>query len=483
MAVYKDEEELLKKEPTTTVDKYAGTDYHADAVKAAQAGDWDLAKEMLGMREEKVIATGKNYGKTSMDIWNELQETYGQKKPVTYEAPAYESSYSPQIDSMVNAILNREEFSYDHETDPSYQAYAQQYKRLGDRAREDTLGDIAGLTGGYASSWAASAASQAQNDYNSQLSGIIPELREAAYNRYMDEYNMDVTNLGLLQGLDDRDYSRYRDTVADGQWKTQFDYNVSRDEAEDEKWNTQFNWNKYVDEWNMDNTEATQKFNQLMTKWQTRGYADEEIAKELGVPVGATTESYYFNKLSQQMAQDEFDWKKDTAKTADLLNKWQIMGYADEEVAAGLGVEVGTRTESYKFKEISAAMEQEDRNKANESDNDPLIASIARTASEMASKDTDGYDNAAKYILANVSSADEFYKAGAQAGIPEVVLNEVFDSFYNQALKDSENDVEQDYTYYATLMGQQEDPEAWLASNKWVIPADILEDLYKLLDY
>ena len=228
----------------TTKDQYTGTNYHQDAIDAAIAGDWDAVVDALNSRETKVSATGQNYGKTSAQIYSELWDLYGQKKS---EIPEYDSQYSSQIDQLLDSILNREEFSYDHMTDPSYQAYADQYKRLGDRAREDTLGNIAAMNGGYASSWAASAASQAQNDYNQQLSDIIPTLYEAAYNRYMDDYNMDVTNLGLLQGMDNTYYDRYRDTVADSKWAQELDYQKYRDEVADSQWYDTFNWNKYVE--------------------------------------------------------------------------------------------------------------------------------------------------------------------------------------------------------------------------------------------
>lgn len=415
-------------------DPYAGTDFHQDAINAAIAGDWDAVVDALNNREDKVAAQGgNNRGKTSAQIYQELLGLYGQKTP---EIPEYNSQYSSQIDSLLNSILNREEFSYDYTTDPTYHAYAQQYKRLGDRAREDTLGDIAGLTGGYASSWAASAASQAQNDYNQQLSGIIPTLYDAAYNRYMDDYNMDVTNLGLVQGVDNMYYDRYRDTVADSQWQQEFDYTKDRDKVSDSQWQQTFDWNQYVDKWNMDNTEATQKFDQLMSKWQLTGVADDEVAAGLGVPVGATTESYYFNKAQLTL---------DQAKLAQSAR---------------------------------------DNGGGDEPETNQLVESIIRNAKARVDK-TEDYSEGARYILSAVSSADEYYKVGAQAGIPNTILNDVFDAYYDQALRSSgdEDAGEKGYTYYAALMGQQEDPEAWLEANKYSIPADILEDLNKLLDY
>lgn len=342
--------------------------------------------------------------------------------------PEWSNTLTPQIESLLNKILNREDFSYDYTTDPSYLAYADQYKRLGDRAREDTLGDIAGLTGGLPSSWAVSAASQAQNDYNQQLSGVIPTLYDAAYNRYLNEDSLMRDDLGLLLGIDQTNYDRYRDTVSDSQWQQSFDTSNSQ-------WQQSFDWNKTVDQWNMSNTESTQKFDQLLTKWQMTGVADEEVAAALGVPVGATTESYYFNKAQLSL---------DQAKLAQS---------------------------------------QRESSKVNENANQ-LEASIARNAANLINN-TESYANGANYILSAVSSADEYYRIGSSAGIPTSILDEVFDSFYDQALKEPDGDDtgENSYTYYAALMGQQEDQAAWLEANKWYIPADIFEKLTKLLDY
>ena len=410
--------------------KYAGTDYHQDAINAAMNGDWNAVVDFLNQREVKVSEQGgDNRGKTSAQIYAELWDLYGQQMP---EIPEFNSQYSSQIDSLLNQILNRQPFSYDHTTDPTYLAYADKYKRLGDRAREDTLGDVAALNGGYASSWATTAASQAQNNYNQQLSDVIPTLYDAAYNRYLNEDSLKRDDLGIVQGIDQTYYDRYRDTVSDNKWQQEFDTSNSQ-------WEQTFDWNKKVDEWNMSNTEATQKFDQMMSKWQLTGVADSEVAAALGVPVGATTESYYFNKASLAL---------DQAKLA--------------QSAKGNGNGNGT---------VNA-------------ENQKLTDSIIRNAKNLINQ-TENYGEGAKYILSAVTSADEFYTIGSQAGIPTSVLDEVFDSFYDQALKtgDKEPEEEKGYTYYAALMGQQPDPEAWLTANQWSIPADILDDLRKLIDY
>ena len=411
----------------------AAIEYYSQIAKEAAAKGDNAAVSSAHNAAEAIRAkygySGGQYGDEYLPLG---QNTYG-----TYSSggiASYDSQYSSQIDSLLNQILNREPFSYDYTTDPTYLAYADQYKRLGDRAREDTLGDIAALNGGYASSWAASAASQAQNDYNQQLSDIIPALYDAAYGRYMDGYNMDVTNLGLVQGVDNTYYDRYRDTVSDYQWQQQFDYNAYRDSVADSQWQQSFDWNKTVDQWNMSNTEATQKFDQLMSKWQMTGVADAEVAAELGVPVGATTESYYFNKA--QLALDQ-------AKLAQS-NKID--------------------------------------NEANQ--NDSLAQkSIIRNAQNLINQTSD-YSQGAQYILSAVTSANEFYTIGSQAGIPTSILDEVFDSFYDQALKspgeEGEVSATRDKTYWKNAAIMSADPVAFLESNKSQIAADGLDylDIY-----
>ena len=42
--------------------------------------------------------------------------------------PSYTSQYNNKIDQLLNQILNREDFSYNAESDPLYQQYREQYE-------------------------------------------------------------------------------------------------------------------------------------------------------------------------------------------------------------------------------------------------------------------------------------------------------------------------------------------------------------------
>lgn len=204
-------------------------------------------------------------------------------KPFEYNktAPVFDDKYASERDDLINQLANPEKFSYDHNTDESYKAYAKQYAREGQRATADALAAASAQSGGIASSYALTAAGQQGNYYASQLADKIPELYQNAYNRYLNEYNMkrealnsiqsetnaahdrylgdyNVFNtdrnfeyakyqnelarkqdlLSLAKSLEDSDYSRYRDQRSDYENDRNFDYNqlldtISKNQQDD----------------------------------------------------------------------------------------------------------------------------------------------------------------------------------------------------------------------------------------------------------
>lgn len=191
-----------------------------------------------------------------------------------FSIPTYESRYDPLIQELYQAILNREPFTYDPETDETYQQYKTSYTRNGQRAMQDTLGQVSSRTGGLASSYAASAAQQTYDNYMAALADKIPELRQLAYSMYQDELTNKRSDLSMLMDLDNVDYTRwadnrdfgygvYRDDVSDNQWQQQFAYNAMRDAVSDSQWQqqfdtnnnqwqTQWDYNTQQDAWNRD---------------------------------------------------------------------------------------------------------------------------------------------------------------------------------------------------------------------------------------
>ena len=128
---------------------------------------------------------------------------------------SYESQWDGELTELYNRIANRKPFSYDIGTDPVYQQYREQYQRQGRLAMQDTMGQAAALTGGYGSTYGEQVGQQAYNAYLQNLNDVVPDLYNAAYNRYRDEGTDLYNQYGLLSDRENQAYSRYRDTVND----------------------------------------------------------------------------------------------------------------------------------------------------------------------------------------------------------------------------------------------------------------------------
>lgn len=183
-----------------------------------------------------------------------------QNSPVP-SASKYVSPFSGKIDNGISNLENKK-FSYNPESDPSYQAYKKMYNREGDRALKSTLSSVSAAQGGI-SSYASQAAQQASNYYAQQLTDKIPELEQLAYQKYRDDYNNDLNLVNLYKTLDDTGHNRYADARdyaykenydnryfkylddtrndSNEQWQKEYDRNVYNDKVNEYQWGMKFN--------------------------------------------------------------------------------------------------------------------------------------------------------------------------------------------------------------------------------------------------
>ena len=174
----------------------------------------------------------------------------------------YTSQNRTAMEQALEALLNREAFSYDPAGDALYNRYKDYYQRTGRRAMEDTLGMAASLTGGYGNSYAQTAAQQAYGTQLQTLQEKIPELYQLALEKYRTEGDALQSRYDSLRQQEQQDYSRYRDRAADYDkersrlqsafenqrdydFKTttdqrDFAYKQQRDKVSDEQWNKKF---------------------------------------------------------------------------------------------------------------------------------------------------------------------------------------------------------------------------------------------------
>ena len=132
---------------------------------------------------------------------------------ITRDGVTYTVGAPNKTADALDAVGNYGSFSYDPATDQLYQAYRKQYIREGRRSTEDTLGQLAAASGGIPSSYAATAAAQAGNYYNAQLTDKIPELEQLAYNRWLQDYEMKNNYLNQLRTSDATAWDRNQDTL------------------------------------------------------------------------------------------------------------------------------------------------------------------------------------------------------------------------------------------------------------------------------
>lgn len=199
-------------------------------------------------------------------------------------APDYSSRYDETIQDMIKDMLERPEFSYDPDSDAVWQSYQKAYGREGDRATQNALGAAAAASGGMPSSYATTAAAQAGNYYAAQAADKIPELYEAAYNRYLNEFNMDASKIGIVQGQEQTDYNRYLDEL--GQWNTDRNFEYNRFAGDRAQWNAdrEFAYNQLLDEIN---SQTQQRQEALDFANMAAQYGDYNYLKDLGIDTSA----------------------------------------------------------------------------------------------------------------------------------------------------------------------------------------------------
>lgn len=214
--------------------------------------------------------TYKNqYAGDIADLW-EQQKNYG-SYDYGKDAPVYNNRYDDTIQDLIQGILNREDFSYDPATDPLYQNYRKQYTREGQRATADTLGAAAAASGGIPSSYATTAAAQAGNYYAAQMTDKIPELYQLAYNQYLNDYNMQLSDLGVVQGAEQSDYDKYLNELNQFNTDRAFDYNawldeynMTKDQLQTAQGLEQLDYTKYLNELQQFNTDREFNYGQLL---------------------------------------------------------------------------------------------------------------------------------------------------------------------------------------------------------------------------
>jgi hypothetical protein len=220
-------------------------------------------------------------------------QTTGQISTVpTYtptQAPTFNANGNPwyqQAQQLMGQIQNRGPFEFNLNQNALYQQYKDNYMKQGQQAMMDTMGQAAGLTGGYGSSYAQNVGQQAYNEYLTKLGDIVPDLyaqERAAY----DAQGQDLYNqLAAARGMYDTDYGIWRDQVGDARYQDELAYGRSRDAISDQRYQDELAYSRQRDalndQWRQreyDDSRADLLYNRQYQEGRDR-ISDERYARE-----------------------------------------------------------------------------------------------------------------------------------------------------------------------------------------------------------
>ena len=181
------------------------------------------------------------------------------------EWSAEENAWYQKARQTAEALLDRPAFSYDPGADPLYQTARDQYLRLGKRAMEDTMGQAAALSGGYASSYAQTQGTRAYEAQLSRLAELLPDYYDRARSAYEKETGAMQDALSTALGLYDKDYQVWLDRQSARQRQAETD-------AKNDQWERSFARDQ--DQWERNFAEDHERwaaeFAQEAEKWNAQ---------------------------------------------------------------------------------------------------------------------------------------------------------------------------------------------------------------------
>lgn len=295
----------------------------------------------------------------------------------------YQSSWDEQIKEIWNTIQNRGDFNFEISGNPLYEQYKDQYIQNGKSAMQDYMAQNAALSGGYGSSWGATAGNLANQKYLAGLNDVIPELYEVAYNKYRDEGTDLYNQMGTMMSMDEADYGKYRDRVGD--YYTQLQYLANKADGM-----SQEEYNRYLND---------------LTSWQAdRGYYYGKEQDEINL-------ENYLKELAYKKEQDalsQTNWEKQFAyqQQQDALSnkltqqqlsyQQQQSAYERELAAAQLAASFGDYSKLEKMGINTEKYVSPDTSKAKSSNYDyylDVIRNGEKNGDELAGLLYDAYKN------------------------------------------------------------------------------------------
>lgn len=150
------------------------------------------------------------------DILQRMSAPYKQSEQVNQEGIEASNAYqslknwrgSGKAQAAKNKWKNTGPFAYDPDSDSLYQSAKANAIANGKVAMQDTTGQASAMTGGYGNSYAATAGSQAYQNYLKSLDDDLATYYQLALDQYQQSKDDLLTEYSIENEIDNTDYSR-----------------------------------------------------------------------------------------------------------------------------------------------------------------------------------------------------------------------------------------------------------------------------------
>lgn len=214
------------KKPTLTIDDYGGNaDKLAEGQKIVDAA-WNRVNPAGTAIVNTVKPTLTQADTGGMKMWGEHQRALdraldrqgGEKSAGELVAQGLmdgtltgrdaQSQYAAIAANKMGQLESMGDFSYDFNKDPLFKMLSESYMAQARQAANDVNAQAAARTGGYGNSYGATAAGATYNDALRGLYDQVPELQEAAYQKYLNDRSDLYRQADYYGGLEEQAYGR-----------------------------------------------------------------------------------------------------------------------------------------------------------------------------------------------------------------------------------------------------------------------------------
>lgn len=249
---------------------------------------------------------------TAVSDAQKLWEEHLAKQPGAYQS-------ANDLQSAYNQVTSQQPFKYDPAGDAVYQQLIDRYNNQGKMAAMDTIGQAAGLTGGYGSTYGQRVGQQAHQEYLKGAYDQMPEFQKLAMQQHQMENDRLAQNYAMLLEKEQREYGNWQDQQ--NAWLKERDYLAGRYDAE-RSWEAQQAKTAYG--------KQQDSYKNLVNLITTTGYSPSQQELEaagMSASEAAAYKMYYSNKNSKSGGKSG---TTDTTTTGYLASDW--ISYVQEQM-------------------------------------------------------------------------------------------------------------------------------------------------------